>query len=453
MSDHFVPTSLASQRFGRYPEYRDSGVEWLGEIPIHWEVSRLKNTISGCQNGVWGSDPDGRHDIACVRVADFDRNTFSVDVSALTLRSVPPRAASTHRVRPGDLLLEKSGGGERQPVGVVVILADNAPVVCSNFIARMPVHDEYSPSFLVYLHAALYSSRVNLRSIKQSIGIQNLDSESYLNELVGLPPLHEQREIARLLDSETARIDVLVAKQHELIKLLKEKRTALIIHTVTKGLDPDVPMKDSGVEWLGQIPAHWQVQRLRTLASITTGGRDTIDRQHDGRYPFFVRSPVVERIDTWSFDGEAVLTAGDGVGVAKVFHYANGRFDFHQRVYKFSDFDKVIGKFFFRYFGALLRFETLQGTAKSTVDSLRLPMLQNFPVVVPSLSEQHAIIAFLNHETARIDTMIAKVNEAIERLNEYRTALISAAVTGQIDVRHHGDHTVSDNTPTPQARP
>ena len=94
------------------------------------------------------------------------------------------------------------------------------------------------------------------------------------------------------------------------------------------------------------MPEHWEVRRLRTLASIATGGKDTVDRRDSGKYPFFVRSQTVERIDSWSFDGEAVLTAGDGVDVGKVFHYVNGKFDYHQRVYKFSDFNAVLGKFF-----------------------------------------------------------------------------------------------------------
>ena len=250
-----------------------------------------------------------------------------------------------------------------------------------------------------------------------------------------LPPLPEQRAIAAFLDRETAKIDALVAKKERLIELLQEKRTALISDAVTKGLDPDVPLKDSGVEWLGEIPTHWEVRRLRTLANIKTGGRDTVDQQEEGKYPFFVRSQTVERINTWTFDGEAVLTAGDGVGVGKVFHYVNGKFDYHQRVYKFSNFRAVIGRFFFYFFKEMLRFEVLQGTAKSTVDSLRLPMLQNFPIVVLPLPEQRAIAAFLDRETAQIDALIAKVQEAIDRLKELRTALISAAVTGKIDVR------------------
>lgn len=107
--------------------------------------------------------------------------------------------------------------------------------------------------------------------------------------------------------------------------------------------------KPSGVQWLGDVPTHWEAQRLRSLANIKTGGRDTVNRRDDGEYPFFVRSQTIERIDTWSFDGEAVLTAGDGVGVGKVFHYINGKFHYHQCVYKFSDFRDVLGKFFFHY--------------------------------------------------------------------------------------------------------
>ncbi len=191
--------------------------------------------------------------------------------------------------------------------------------------------------------------------------------------------------------------------------------------------------KPSGVEWLGDVPAHWEVRRLRSLTNITTGGQDTINQQDDGKYPFFVRSQTVEKIDTWSFDGEAVLTAGDGVGVGKVFHYINGKFDYHQRVYKFSDFSAVSGKFFFHYFRALLRFEVLQGTAKSTVDSLRLPMLQNFPVALPPLSEQTAIVRYLDQADERIRRYVRNRERLIELLEEYRQAIIHHAVTRGLD--------------------
>jgi type I restriction enzyme S subunit len=216
---------------------KDSVVAWLGEIPAHWEVNRLRYTVAGCQNGVWGDEPDGLNDILCVRVADFDRVRFRVIIDDPTYRSVKPRYAQTRRLQLGDLLLEKSGGGEKQPVGAVVVYDHYEPAVCSNFIARLAVSAGFDCRFLTYLHAALYAAQINTRSIKQSTGIQNLDSTSYLSELVGLPELAEQRAIATFLDRETAKIDILIAKVREAISLLKEFRTALISAAVTGKID------------------------------------------------------------------------------------------------------------------------------------------------------------------------------------------------------------------------
>ena len=250
-----------------------------------------------------------------------------------------------------------------------------------------------------------------------------------------LPPLAEQAAIVRYLDHADRRIRRYLGAKQKLITLLQEEKQAIISQAVTRGLDPNVPLKPSGVEWLGDVPAHWEVRRLRSLAAIGTGGRDTINRKEDGLYPFFVRSQTVERIDTWSFDGEAVLTAGDGVGVGKVFHYINGKFDYHQRVYKLSDFRHLLGQFFFHYFRSTLRNEVFQGTAKSTVDSLRLPMLQNFPVALPPPSEQAAIVEHLDKATAHLDAAIGRTRRQIELLREYRTRLIADVVTGKLDVR------------------
>ena len=450
MADPRLPHYSSPRHPERYPEYADSGAEWLGDIPAHWEVRRLSavGRITKCSGGTKAHDvPQG---IPCVRYGDlYTHHDSSITRSRAFVSAEHAAAYST--IRYGDLLFAASGETIDE-IGKSSVNLMHGEALCGGDIILLRPAIPVEARFLGYTTNAPYMTHQKSR-LGRGMTILHIYGQQLKNATMLLPPVPEQHAIADFLDREIAEIDALVEKQQELMRLLGEKRTALIGHTVTKGLDPDVAMKDSGVEWLGEIPAHWEIQRLRTLASITTGGRDTVNRRHDGKYPFFVRSPVVERIDTWSFDGEAVLTAGDGVGVAKVFHYANGRFDFHQRVYKFSDFDKVAGRFFFRYFGALLRFETLQGTAKSTVDSLRLPMLQNFQVVVPPLSEQHAIIAFLDHETTQIDAMIAKLNQAIERLNEYRSALIAAAVTGKIDVRHHGDQMVSDNTQTTQARP
>ena len=204
---------------------------------------------------------------------------------------------------------------------------------------------------------------------------------------------------------------------------------------MTRGLHSTTTLKQSGVPWIGEIPRDWNVRRLRTLVDISTGGRDTVNSVDDGQYPFFVRSQTVERINTWSFDGEAVLTAGDGVGVGRVFHYINGKFDYHQRVYKFSGFTEIGGRLFHHYFSAMLRFQTSQGTAKSTVDSLRLPMLQNFPVVVPPPHIQAQLVQQLDQIVSSTEEAIEIANRQISLMNEYRTRLITAVVTGEIDVR------------------
>lgn len=196
-----------------------------------------------------------------------------------------------------------------------------------------------------------------------------------------------------------------------------------------------IKMKPSGVEWLGDVPEHWQVKKLRYLCSIETGDKDTVDAEDDGIYPFFVRSQTIERINSYTKNCEGVLTAGDGVGVGKVFHYVHGKFDFHQRVYLFSRFREITGKYFFLYFRELFSRVAFDGGSKSTVDSLRRPMLSNFIFAIPPISEQQFISEYIDRETKKIDNLIIKVTEAIEKLKEYRTALISAAVTGKIDVR------------------
>ena len=187
--------------------------------------------------------------------------------------------------------------------------------------------------------------------------------------------------------------------------------------------------KDSGVEWLGEVPKHWLVKKLKYICDVQTGTKDTVNDIDDGQYPFFVRSQTVERINSIGADCEAVLTAGDGVGVGKVFHYYNGKFDFHQRVYMLNKFAGVMGKFVYYYLLINFYKVALEGTAKSTVDSLRLPQFLNFEFSLPDRDTQAKILHFLDHETAKIDNLIEKQQQLIKLLKEKRQAVISHAVT------------------------
>ena len=189
-------------------------------------------------------------------------------------------------------------------------------------------------------------------------------------------------------------------------------------------------MKDSGVEWIGEIPEDTKLIQLRFIADITTGNMDTQNRENDGEYPFYVRSPKVERSNQYSFDDvEAILMAGDGVGAGRVFHYVQGKYACHQRVYRMNNFRYVQSSFLKYYLEGLFPMIMDQGSAKSTVDSVRLPMLQGFKVVVFNEAEQQKIIDFLDEKVGEIDSVIANTKETIEDYKKYKQAIITDAVT------------------------
>jgi type I restriction enzyme S subunit len=193
-------------------------------------------------------------------------------------------------------------------------------------------------------------------------------------------------------------------------------------------------MKSSYIEWIGEIPIDWRIRRLKYLASIDTGNKDTQDRDDDGLYPFYVRSDTVERINSYSYEGEAILTAGDGVGVGRVFHYVDGKFAYHQRVYKLSEFKNSCGKYLYYYVSENFHKEVMKLSAKSTVDSLRRPMFSNFPVVLPDFGLQQKIANFLDIKIAQFDQIISKKEQLIEKLEEAKKSLISEVVTGKVKI-------------------
>jgi type I restriction enzyme S subunit len=176
------------------------------------------------------------------------------------------------------------------------------------------------------------------------------------------------------------------------------------------------------------------VIRTRYLATISTGSGDTQDAKPDGEYPFYVRSDTPLRSSKFEFDGPAVLTAGDGAGVGKVFHLVSGKFMAHQRVYVLHDFGGILPAYFKAFFETFFRDVALDGSAKSTVDSVRRPMIADMPITVPPVEEQRTIIETLEDETSKIDALITKAQAFIDLAKERRSALITAAVTGQIDV-------------------
>jgi type I restriction enzyme, S subunit len=410
-------------KYKAYKNYADGINDWIGEIPEHWKFIKLKFT---CEIKM-GQSPDSNDYIEDIEAlpflqgnADFNKLYPTASIYCNTANKVAFR---------NEILLSV-----RAPIGALNI-ADREYGIGRGLCSINPknIYQKYLYYQLLFKNNELNS--IGTGSTFTAISIDEIKNLSFI-----IPPLPEQHTIAAFLDRETARIDALIDKKQKLIALLKEKRTALITRAVTKGIGAlsgaETPkMKPSGIEWLGEIPEHWEVKRMRYLVQITTGEKDTENREDYGEYPFYVRSQTVERISTYSYDGEAILTAGDGVGVCKVWHHVNAKFDFHQRVYMLYKFRGVTGRFLFYFLKELFIHEVLKLSAKSTVDSLRLHMFQNFPAAVPnSIIEQRRIGDFLDAKTRKIDVLVLKVNHAIAKLREYRTALISAAVTGKVRV-------------------
>ena len=444
-------------RYKAYPEYKDSEIDGLGVIPASWRVMQLKRSVNDCVNGIWGVEPENDgSDTIVIRVADFDRARLSVLADGYTLRKIEEKEKKSRLLNRGDLLLEKSGGGEKTLVGQVVLFDKKFEAVTSNFVAKMTPRSGFSSRYLNYVFSRFYSSNINYCSIKQNTGIQNLDSASYLTEKFGFPESYEQETIAAFLDHETAQIDALIEKQQRLIELLKEKRQAAISHAVTKGLNPNAPMKDSGVEWLGEVPAHWRVQRVKSVCSFTTSGPRGWSELVGDEGALFIQSGDLDDALSVGFsdakrvqignnaeaqrtllcDGDVVVCiTGAKTGNVAVCSVVPENAYINQHLCLIRPMSEIEPMFL----AVLLKcsfgqtyFELSQYGLKQ---GLSLEDVREAPVLVPPSVEQVAIATYLAAETERFDALCAKAQLSRDFLQERRTALISAAVTGKIDVR------------------
>lgn len=446
--------------FPRYPKYKASGVEWLGSVPSHWTVARIKCSISSCRNGIWGDEPAGdADDIACVRVADFDRTRLVVRGAPTTIRNVSAAEREGRLLNRGDLLIEKSGGGELQPVGCVVLYDLDVSAVCSNFVAGIKLRAGFDSSFWRYVHAAAYAVRLTIGSINQTSGIQNLDQGRYFNERAPIPPPEEQKAIADFLDRETGKIDALMAEQEKLIELLKDKRRAVISHAVARGLNSDVPMKPSGIEWLGDVPAHWDVGPLKRFWFVTDCKHLTAEFVPDGvplasirevqsRYVCLEAAKrTTERFYEQLIEGGRQPLPGDlifsrnaTVGEVAQVPPSCERFAMGQDVCLLRRRHAAFSSDYMQYvIGSPAVFEQLnQLMIGSTFKRVNVEQIRALMVPCPPAREQQTIAAWLESELARLDDLTGEVGRSMGLLKERRSALISAAVTGQIDVRAFG---------------
>jgi type I restriction enzyme S subunit len=426
-------------KYKTYPQYKPSGIDWLGDIPAEWEAKRLRYFFDYHAGGVWGDEEKGdQNDLICLRVADFDFDYFGLSDTDLTTRNIPENQHS-RILEKGDILLEKSGGGEKQTVGRAVRFDSNDRAVCSNFIEKLTPLKVHNSKYISYLMGALYFGTINVRSIKQTTGIQNLDIYTYFSEVVPFPEKTIQKSIADFLDRETEKIDEMLAKKQKMIDLLKEKRQALITHTVTKGLDPKAKMKPSGIDWLGDIPAEWDVWKYGHLFLTSMG--ETILREDlvdDGKIPVY--SATEENINFGYVDSASViLDKGDLVIPARGNSIGNVKLvDKLSTTTQTTIYSKLIkkNKTDIRYVLYLLKGlkDVYFFFDRTAIPQITVNQVQNNDLCIPPIEDQKSIAEFLDRETAKIDGMMKKVEMQIEKLQEYRQALITNAVTGKIKV-------------------
>jgi type I restriction enzyme S subunit len=429
--------------FPRYERYKDSGVEWLGEVPEHWDVLALKRQFR--IEGGSTPNPSEEHwdgDITWVTPADLS-NLNSLYISS-SKRSITP----TGLVSCGSTMLPLQSIvlSTRAPIGSLAVT--QWPLCTNQGCKGLIPFGEVSSHYFAYV---LLISKSELNNRGKGTTFLEISGDELSRFEVPSPTFEEQTQIACFLDRETSRIDTLIAEQKRLIALLKEKRQAVISHAVTKGLDSSVLMKDSGVEWLGEVPEHWTIINFQLVVYIAEGQVDPATSPYSEMVliaPNHIESRTgrilyVETAEEQGADsGKYLCQAGDVVyskirpALRKVCIAPEDSLC-SADMYPMRGHSGMSNDYLFWF----ILSEPFSAFALLESDRVAMPKINRdslgrLKVARPTLSEQVDIAAYLNHETIKIDELIAQANKGVSLLQERRSALISAAVTGKIDLRN-----------------
>lgn len=432
-------------KYKAYPEYKDSGVEWLGEIPTYWQTLRGKYVFK--------------------EVRELSTTGDETLLSVSEYYGVKPRQDT---IEDGDFISRADSliGYKKCQVNDLamnIMLAWKTGLGVSNYDGIIsPAYSVFrfdtakaQPEYMHYLlRTKIYTTQFKSLSTGVIDSRLRLYPETFGIVEILLPSLGEQKKICAFLSHETAKIDNLIEKQQQLIELLKEKRQAVISHAVTKGLNPDVPMKDSGIEWLGEVPAHWEVKKLKHVAQIIDCKNRTPEYFDDGEY-LVVRTTNVKKqslvLDDALYTNERDFKIWTERGVPPVGSIlftreapageicivpAFTKLCMGQRMMNFICHQSNYTNFLFDYLTSdCLKRYIESEAAGSTVSHLRVEQVYNIPIVIPPNSEQKNIDEMVGVMKAQYSRLIDDAECSLVLLQERRTALISAAITGKIDVR------------------
>jgi type I restriction enzyme S subunit len=419
-----------------YLKYKPSGVEWLGDVPEHWEVKRGRFVMH-----VNPSAPRLRAFKPEDEVSFVPMEAVGVQggLSLGQTRCLAEGSSGYTEFQDGDVVVAKITPCFENGKAALARDLVNGAAYGTTELHVLRAGAALDRSFLFYVAISDTFRKLGEAEMYGAGGQKRVPPEFNKNFRMPLPPPSEQRAIAAFLDRETGRIDRLVAKNRELIERLKEKRTALISHTVTHGLNAASAFKPSGLDWLGEIPAHWAVVPLRYVFTNLDFRRIPVaseDRANVGKtYPYYGASGIIDYVEDYIFDETLILVAEDGANLLSrstpLAFLATGKYWVNNHAHILRPVKGDI-----RFWNAVLQTydytSLVTGAAQPKLTGERLGSIR---LPKPPPDEQAAIAAHLDAETAKLDNLSGKVEEAIERLQEYRTALITAAITGKIDIR------------------
>ena len=400
-----------------YDSYKASQTAWMGEVPEHWKLEKAKWHFT-LRNERGNENP--------VLLAATQKNgMYPQDkVEGVVKVAEGTDVQQFRTVHKNDFVISLrsfQGGFERS----------DYEGVCSPAYQVFYSDEAWNDDYLRYLFKdELFIDAMNALTVGIREG-RNIKYEDFANSILAIPPIEEQKSIAAYLNEKIGCIDSVISEANVSIEEYKSWKASIIYEAVTKGLDPNVEMKDSGVDIIGSMPASWKLCRLKYLCDIMTGNQDTQDADENGIYPFYVRSPIIQRSNKYTFEGEGVLMAGDGAGAGRVFHHAFGKYAIHQRVYCLHNFKNINVEYFLYFISELFKKVMDKGSAQSTVPSIRLPMIQDFLFCIPSEGEQDQIVKLLNNRCASINSIISEKEALVSDLESYKKSLIFEVVTGK----------------------
>lgn len=429
-------------------QMKNSGIEWVGDIPDSWKIERMKSCIISREGGAWGDEETGYNDTICLRIADFDYDRFvfkDTAISELTKRHYGKNTILKLKLIKGDILIEKSGGGEKTPVGRTVIFDKEYLAVFANFMDRLRCREFVYPKFMQYIFVTFYKNQYTRNYIKQTTGIQNLDLSLMLNkEHVPVPPVEEQKRIAGFLDKKCGEIDGLIADIKTQVQTLEQYKRSVITEAVTKGLNPSAEMKDSGIQWIGFMPAHWKTIRGKYLLKYL----QKPVRKDDGVITCFRDGEVTLRskrreegftmadkeIGYQGVDiGDLVVHGMDGFAGAIGISDSRGKASPVLNVLDTEQNKKYI-MYYLRSMAYSDVFMAMSTGIRVRSCDLRWNKLAELFYPVPPKGEQEDIVSFIDNKLKQTDDVIEQKQSQIETLESYKKSLIYEYVTGKKEV-------------------